>query len=102
METVLFQLINWSCVILDPVIYIMYHKKYRRAIDKVLGPPHRKKRTKEVPERDLEFWTVYRDVNSKKQMPNGGEISNSMKGNCGSIGSTYDRLIKNLQNPPTQ
>ena len=102
METVIFQIIDWSCVILDPVIYILYHKKYRRAIDKVLGSVHHKRRTKEVSEGNLGFLTMYRDIYNENQMLNYGEISKSMKGNCGSIGSTYSKLMKNLHNPPTQ
>ena len=37
MASVLFQIINSCSVIIDPVVYIIYHKKYRKAIDQVLG-----------------------------------------------------------------
>ena len=36
METILFQIIQSSAVVIDPIIYIVCHEKYRRAIKKVL------------------------------------------------------------------
>ena len=36
LETVLFQLIQSSSVIIDPVVYIVYHEKYRKAMKRVL------------------------------------------------------------------
>ena len=36
LASVLFQLINCSAVIIDPIVYIMYHKKYRKAIGAII------------------------------------------------------------------
>ena len=36
METILFQIIQSSAVVIDPIIYIVCHEKYRKAIKRVL------------------------------------------------------------------
>ena len=36
METIIFQIIQSSAVVIDPIVYIMCHEKYRKAIKKVL------------------------------------------------------------------
>ena len=80
----------------------MYHEKYRKAIDKVLGATHRKKDFKDNGRKRLELSFASRDSISGRHNSMIVDHSQSMKVNCGTIGSTYHNLIKNLHNPPTQ
>ena len=53
METILFQIIQSSAVVIDPIIYIVCHEKYRKAIKKVLYNVTGKKLS--ILETDAEF-----------------------------------------------
>ena len=102
MASVLFQIINCSSVIIDPIIYIMYHEKYRKAIDKVLGAVQRKRDAKDNGRKRMDLSFASRDSISGRHNSIIVDHSQSMKVNCGTIGSTYHKLIKNLHSPPTQ
>ena len=80
----------------------MYHEKYRKAIDNVLGAGNRKRVAKDKESKRMDLSFANRDSISGRHNSIFVDQSQSMKVNCGTIGSTYHNLIKNLHNPPTQ
>ena len=80
----------------------MYHEKYRKAIDKVLQTTHRKRGVKDNGRKRMDLSFASRNSITGRNNAIIVDHSQSMKVNCGTIGSTYHNLIKNLHSPLTQ